>query len=125
VDILAHYPDLTENFLKSIKPTELGQIPAHPLDRCLDLFFMNTSELFTTVVSPQLSEDLLVQATLPYLSAGGNNHLLEIFEAAHSLALAVFAVPNNAAVAAKHLPFYLDNLFAVSPPPLHPSPTPY
>jgi hypothetical protein len=105
---------LTENFLKSIKPSELGQIPSHPLDRCLDLFFLNTSELFTTVVTPQFSEDLLIQAALPYLPAGGNNHLLEIFEAAHSLALAVFAIPNNASVAAKHVPFYLDNLFAVS-----------
>lgn len=114
VDILAHYPALAENFLKSIKPTELGHIPAHPLDRCLDLFFLNTSELFTTVVSPNFSEDLLIQAAMPYLGAGGNNHLLQIFEAAHSLALAVFAIPNNAAVAAKHLPFYIDNLFAVS-----------
>ncbi|KAL5003426.1 hypothetical protein BDV10DRAFT_45376 [Aspergillus recurvatus] len=115
VDILAQYPDLTENFLESIKPSELGQIPAHPLDRCLDLYFLNTSELLTTVVSPKFSEDLLIQAALPYLPAGGNNHLLEIFEAAHSLALAVFAIPNNAAVAAKHLPFYIDNLFAVFP----------
>ncbi|KAL2872645.1 putative peroxisomal membrane protein Pex17 [Aspergillus lucknowensis] len=115
VDILAHYPDLTENFLKSVKPSELGQIPDHPLDRCLDLFFLNTSELFTTVVSPKFSEDVLVQAALPYLPAGGNNHLLEIFEAAHSLVLAVFAVPNNATVATKHLPFYIDNLFAVFP----------
>ncbi|KAL4777555.1 hypothetical protein BDW60DRAFT_5303 [Aspergillus nidulans var. acristatus] len=115
VDILAQYPNLTENFLTSIKPSELGQIPAHPLDRCLDLYFLNTSELFTTVVSPKFSEDVLIQAALPYLPAGGNNHLLEIFEAAHSLVLAVFAIPNNAAVAAKHLPFYIDNLFAVFP----------
>ncbi|KAL3477357.1 hypothetical protein BJX99DRAFT_226448 [Aspergillus californicus] len=115
VDILAQYPDLTENFLENVKPSEIGQIPAHPLDRCLDLFFLNTSELFTTVLPPQFSEDLLVQATLPYLSAGGNSHLLEIFEAAHSLILAVFAIPNNAVVAAKHLPFYIDNLFAVFP----------
>jgi hypothetical protein len=114
VDILAQYPELTENFLTSIKPSELGQIPAHPLDRCLDLYFLNTSELFTTVISPKFSEDVLIQAALPYLPAGGNNHLLEIFEAAHSLVLAVFAIPNNAAVAAKHLPFYIDNLFAVS-----------
>ncbi|KAL4789961.1 hypothetical protein BDV19DRAFT_351811 [Aspergillus venezuelensis] len=115
VDILSHYPDLTENFLKSIKPTELGQIPAHPFDRCLDLYFLNTAELFTTVASPKFSEDLFIQAALPYLAAGGNNHLLEIFEAAHSLALAVFAIPRNAEVAAKHLPFYIDNLFAVFP----------
>ncbi|KAF5865177.1 hypothetical protein ETB97_005081 [Aspergillus alliaceus] len=115
VDILAQYPDLSENFLKSIKPNELGQIPAHPLERCLDLYFLNTSELFTPVLSSKLSEDLLICAAVPYLPAGGDNNLLEIFEAAHSVVLAVFAIPGNAHVAAKHLPFYIDNLFAVFP----------
>ncbi|PYI08924.1 hypothetical protein BO78DRAFT_363827 [Aspergillus sclerotiicarbonarius CBS 121057] len=115
VDILAHYPDLAENFLRSIKPSELGQIPDHPIERCLDLFFLNTSELFTPMLSPTCSEELLIAAAVPYLPAGGNNHLLEIFEAAHSAVLAVFAIPENAAVAAKHLPFYIDNLFAVFP----------
>lgn len=115
VDILSQYPDLAENFLQSVKPSELGQIPQHPIERCLDLYFLNTAELFTPVLSPKCSEELLTSATLPYLAAGGNNHLLEIFEAAHSVALAVFAIPGNAAIAARHLPFYVDNLFAVSP----------
>ncbi|KOC16138.1 peroxisomal membrane protein [Aspergillus flavus AF70] len=115
VDILAQYPDLSENFLRSIKPNEIGQIPAHPLERCLDLYFLNTSELFTPVLSPKFSEDVLVCAAVPYLPAGGDNNLLEIFEAAHSVVLAVFAIPGNAQVAAKHLPFYIDNLFAVFP----------
>ena len=114
VDILAQYPDLSENFLRSIKPNEIGQIPAHPLERCLDLYFLNTSELFTPVLSPKFSEDVLVCAAVPYLPARGDNNLLEIFEAAHSVVLAVFAIPGNAQVAAKHLPFYIDNLFAVS-----------
>lgn len=113
VDILSQYSDLTENFLRSIKPNELGQIPAHPHERCLDLFFLNTAELFAITLTPKASEELLVSATLPYLAAGANKHLLEIFEAAHSVVLAVFAIPNNAAVAARHLPFYIDNLFAV------------
>ncbi|KAF4270304.1 hypothetical protein CNMCM8812_005927 [Aspergillus fumigatus] len=115
VDILSQYPDLAENFLQSVKPSELGQIPQHPIERCLDLYFLNTAELFTPVLSPKCSEELLISATLPYLAAGGNNHLLEIFEAAHSVALAVFAIPGNAAIAARHLPFYVDNLFAVFP----------
>lgn len=113
VDILLQYPDLAENFLRSIKPSELGQIPAHPLERCLDLFFLNTAELFTFTLPPEPSEELLISASLPYLAAGANKLLLEIFEAAHSVVLAVFAIPENAAAAAKHLPFYIDNLFAV------------
>ncbi|RJE26264.1 Peroxisomal membrane protein Pex17 [Aspergillus sclerotialis] len=115
VDILLQYPDLAENFLRSIKPNELGQIPAHPLERCLDLFFLNTAELFTFVLPPEPSEELLISASLPYLAVGANRLLLEIFEAAHSVVLAVFAIPGNAAVAAKHLPFYIENLFAVFP----------
>ncbi|KAA8652354.1 hypothetical protein EYZ11_008680 [Aspergillus tanneri] len=115
VDILAQYPDLAENLLRSIKPNELGQIPAHPLERCLDLYFLNTAELFTLVLSPKCCEELLIAASIPYLPAGGNNHLLQIFEAAHSVLLAVFAIPDNANITAKHLPFYVDNLFAVFP----------
>ncbi|KAE8383350.1 hypothetical protein BDV26DRAFT_137638 [Aspergillus bertholletiae] len=115
VDILAQYPDLSENFLKGIKPNEIGQIPAHPLERCLDLYFLNTSEYFTPILSSKFSEDVLICAAVPYLPAGGDNNLLEIFEAAHSVVLAVFAIPGNAEVAAKHLPFYIDNLFAVFP----------
>lgn len=113
VDILAQYPNLVENFLRSIKPAELGQIPAHPLERCLDLYFLNTAELFTIILSPKASEELLLSAAVPYLAVAANQNLLEIFEAAHSVALAVFAIPNNAAISAKHLPFYIDNLFAV------------
>lgn len=113
VDILLQYPDLAENFLRSIRPTELGQIPAHPFERCLDLYFLNTAELFTFVLPSEPSEELLMSAALPYLAAGANRLLLEIFEAAHSVVLAVFAIPENAAVAAKHLPFYIENLFAV------------
>lgn len=113
VDILTQYPDLAENLLRSIKPNELGQIPGHPLERCLDLFFLNTAELFTIVLSEKASEELLISAAVPYLAAGANKHLLEIFEAAHSVVLAVFAIPKNGAIAAKHLPFYIDNLFAV------------
>jgi hypothetical protein len=113
IDLLTQYPDLAENFLRTIKPVELGQIPGHPLERCLDLFFLNTAEHFTLTLSPQSNEELIIPAASPYLAAGGNNHLLQIFEAAHSVVLAVFAAPQNAEVAAKHLPSYVDNLFTV------------
>ena len=114
IDILSQYPDLAENFLRSIKPSEIGQIPNHPVERCLDLFFLNVAEHFPLILTPDICEELLLSAAFPYLAAGANSLLLEIFEAAHSLVLVVFAVPQNADLAAKHLPFYIENLFAVS-----------
>lgn len=114
VDILSQYPDLAENFLRSIKPSDIGQIPSHPVERCLDLFFMNVAEHFPIVLPTAVNEELLLSAAFPYLAAGANPLLLEIFEAAHSVVLVVFAIPHNAELAGKHLPFYIENLFAVS-----------
>jgi hypothetical protein len=114
IDILAQYPELAESFLRTIKPIEMGHIPQHPLERCLDLFFLNTSEHLVLALPALANEELIIAAATPYLAAGGNNRLLEIFEAAHSVVLAVFSAPQNADITVKHLPFYVDNLFTVS-----------
>lgn len=114
IDILSQYLYLAQEFLEQIQPTTRNQIPGHPLDRCLDLFFLNTAEHFSLTLSPEVNERLLIAASLPYLAAGGNNNLLEIFEAAHSVVLAVLAAPRSADMAAKHLPYYVDTLFKVS-----------
>ncbi len=100
--------------MREICPQYLGQIPLHPLDRNLDLYFLNTVEHFTLVLSPATNEELVVVAATPYLASGGNNHLLEIFEAAHSVMLAVLFAPRSAHIAAKHIPFYVEALFKVS-----------
>ncbi|GAB7360127.1 hypothetical protein MBLNU230_g7890t1 [Neophaeotheca triangularis] len=115
LDVLAQYPAEAESFLLSVRPAEPNSIPQHPLDRCLDLFFLNTAEHFTLVLPAHTSEQLLVPAASPYLAAGANNHLLPIFEAAHSVMLAVFAAPQNAEVTARHLPPYTEALFRVFP----------
>lgn len=120
IDILSAYPSQSSEFLQSIAPVSLGQIPSHSLDRSLDLYFLNTAEHFALILSPQLNEDLLVTAATPYLAAGGNNHLLPIFEAAHSVMLSVLSAPQSADLAAKHLPFYIDALFRVFPNNLSP-----
>lgn len=98
-----------------MKSPDLSVIPQHPLDRYLDLFFLNTAEHFTLVLHSHTSEEVLVAAATPYLAAGGNNNLLAIFEAAHSVMLAVFSAPQNAELTTRHLPFYIDALFRVFP----------
>ncbi|KAI9659556.1 MAG: hypothetical protein M1821_001815 [Bathelium mastoideum] len=115
IDILNSYPIQSDHFIHGIRPLELGRIPQHPLDRCLDLYFLNTAEHFTLTLSPSTNEELLVPATSPYLVSGGNHHLLPIFEAAHSVMLAVLSAPQSAALTAQHLPFYVDALFKVFP----------
>jgi hypothetical protein len=120
IDILSNYPIQADAFLKEIRPAVPGEIPASPLDRCLDLYFLNTAEHFTLVLSAQTNEEVLVSAAIPYLASGGNSHLLQIFEAAHSVMLAVFSAPQSAAVAGQHLSFYIDALFSVFPENLSP-----
>lgn len=115
LDILAAYPLQAEAFLQVIRPAELGRIPHHPLDRCLDLFFLNTAENLTLAITPETTEELLMAAASPYLVTGGNINLLPIFEAAHSVTLSAFSAPRNAELTSKHLPFYVDALFKVFP----------
>lgn len=114
IDILSAYPRHVDSFTREIRPTSPGKIPSDPLERNLDLFFLNTVEHFTFVLPPEMNEDLLMAATTPYLATGENTNLLEIFEAAHSVTLAVFSAPQNAQIAASHVPFYVDTLFKVN-----------
>ncbi|KAL1305564.1 hypothetical protein AAFC00_007170 [Neodothiora populina] len=120
LDVLASYPLDAEDFLKSTAPSELGSIPDHPLERCLDLFFLNTAEQLSFGLTPSISEQLVIAAAMPYLTSGGNPKLLPIFEAAHSNMLAVFSTPQNVDITTKHLPFYVDALFQVFPHNLSP-----
>lgn len=122
IDILFKYPIQASSFLQAIKPTTLGTVPDNSLEKNLDLYFLNTAEHFTLILSPQLNEDLLVASASPYLAAtlNGNTSLLPIFEAAHSVMLAVLSAPQSAELTAKHLPFYIDALFRVFPENLSP-----
>lgn len=120
IDILSRYPAESRDFLKTIYPTEAGQIPSSPLQRNLDLFYLNTSEHFTLALSPSDNESLIVTPALPYLDPAANAQLREIFEAGHSAMLAVLAVPQNADLAARILPFYTESLFKSFPTNLSP-----
>lgn len=115
MDILGAHTVPSEAFIQTIKSTDHAAVPDHPLDRNLDLFFLNTAEHFTLTLPPNLSDELLIPAASPYLAAGGNNNLLPIFESAHSLMLAVFSAPQNTELTARHLPFYIEALFNVYP----------
>ena len=113
VDILSQYPVQAEAFLKEIRPAEIGHISDHPVDRCFDLYFLNTSEHFPLVLSVETNEDLLVKAATPYLGLGADQRLFEIFEAAHSVMLAVFAAPQCTDLTIRHIHHYFEALFKV------------
>lgn len=107
-----------EAYLRDIKPAELGKIPQHPLDRCMDIFFLNTAEHFTPVLDSNAANDLLIVAASPYLRVDGDRRLLEAFEAAHSIMLAIFAAPHNLELTAAQLEPYALVLFEVRHVPL-------
>jgi hypothetical protein len=114
IDILAQYPADAQLLLSEMQPRELGRMPSHPLDRCTDHFFLNTAEHFAPIVSTHVAETVIVAAAIPYLDPSGNRNLLHIFEAAHSVMLAVLATPQHVELAAALIPFYVGVLFKVS-----------
>ncbi|KAI9675402.1 MAG: hypothetical protein M1817_001306 [Caeruleum heppii] len=113
LDVLSRYADESTALLVAIRPQQLGRISAHPLDRCLDLYFLNASEHLTLVTPQSMSEELLVAAATPYLTSTGNINLVETFEAAHSLMLAILSAPQNAELSRRVIPFYVEALFEV------------
>ena len=113
IDILSNYPVQAEAFLVEVRPAQTDRIPEHPLDRRDDLFFLNTAEHFTLVLSLNTNEQLLISAARTYLGIGGDQRLLEMFEAAHSVMLAVLSAPQNVDLTVKYMPFYVEALFKV------------
>jgi hypothetical protein len=118
IDILSQYPPQSEKFLETIRPVDIGRIPPHPLDRLQDLFFLNTAEHFTLVLSPQTNQGFVFNAAAPYVDPQGDPRLGEIFEAAHSVMLAILAAPQNAELATRIVPFYIETLLRSFPKPL-------
>lgn len=120
LDILGMYPPQVQSFLMNIKPTTPGTVPPHALDRNLDLFFLNTAEHFYLLLPAQIGETLIVPVVTAYLAAGASNNLLPLFEAAHSVTLAMFSAPQNVAGTIRYLPFYVNSLFGAFPAHLSP-----
>ncbi|KAK6428362.1 hypothetical protein LTR95_015495 [Oleoguttula sp. CCFEE 5521] len=115
LDVLGSHPVQVQRFIEAIRSPHLGTIPQHPLDRNLDLFYLNTAEHLALAIPELAAEDLLVAACKPYLVAGREERLLPSFEAAHSTMLAAFSVPHNAGLAGRHMPFYIDALLRMFP----------
>ena len=115
IDILAQEPRQAEAFLNEIRPHDFGKLSVHPYERSLDLFFLNTAENFVSILPQDYCEQVLLATASPYLGTGGDLRLVNIFEAAHSVYLAVFSFSRNYALTVKHLPQYIDTLFSVFP----------
>jgi hypothetical protein len=113
VDILSAYPAHVEELMQSIRPDPINVIPASPVDRASSLYFLNTAEHFALSLPPPMLE-VLVAAAGPYLSTATYPLL---FEAAHSVVLAVLCVSHNTAALATS---YADTLFGAFPRSLSP-----
>ncbi|KAL8728290.1 MAG: hypothetical protein Q9166_005497 [cf. Caloplaca sp. 2 TL-2023] len=116
VDIISQYPIFAEVLLSEIGPTEAGAIAQHPLDRRLDIYFLDTAEHFAPVLDTKVANGLLTTAASPYLDFNDDQRSPEAFEAAHSVMLAVLSAPQNVDLATQHLEQYINLLFRVCHP---------
>ncbi len=113
IDILSQYPTSAGTFLKKTQPTEIGRIPQHPLDRCMDLFFLTAAEHLAFILDADIATELLTFAASPYLSTDGDPRLLPISEAAHCVMLNLLSAPHNVDIAASQIESYVSLLFQV------------
>ncbi|KAG7290430.1 hypothetical protein NEMBOFW57_000431 [Staphylotrichum longicolle] len=122
LDTLTRYGAPSAAFLASIKPAvpqPPHPIPAHPLHRTLDLFYLNTAEHLPLHLSPQECDALIVQPATTYLTTTlatpTTPRMVQLFEAAHSAVLSCLSCPHNARLTADLVPFYAETLFASFP----------
>ena len=115
LDILSRYPEQTQAFLQEIAPPSQGQISAHPIDRNLDLFFLNTAEHLVPILPPEFNQNVVLAAAVPYMKVQGSASLKEIFEAAHSATLSVLIAPQNEELVSLQIPFYIETLLSSFP----------
>ncbi|MCJ1398304.1 hypothetical protein MMC11_001501 [Xylographa trunciseda] len=115
IDILSSYPAEAEVFLREIQFQSSSNIPEHPHERCNDLFFLNAAEQFALCLPKSIVDELFIPSASRYLGVGNDRRLLESFEAAHSVVLAVFSCPQNHELVIQYLPFYITTLFRAFP----------
>lgn len=118
IDILTQYPAACNALLQEIKPPSPGVIPAHPLLRTLDLFYLNLAEhLPLSLPSWEACDALIVQPATTYLShsAALSARMVELFESAHSAVLSALSCPDNAPLTVQLAPFYADTLLKSFP----------
>ncbi|KAK2004904.1 peroxin 8 [Colletotrichum falcatum] len=117
LDILARFGDACVSFLGETKPPHAGAVPPSPLDRTLDLFYMNVSEHLPLNMPTEACDSLVVRPATAYLTHTGTMTptMVELFEAAHSAMLSVLSCPHNGPLTVSLVPFYIDALFASFP----------
>ena len=113
IDVLAQPACRIQVIFHEMMPGKLGTIALHPLDRYNDLFFFNTVEHFTSVISSQANEDFILAAAMPYLDIDGDPRLAEIHEAAHSVVLSIFSGSDDIDVVGRNIGSYSEALFKV------------
>lgn len=122
IDTLVPYPEACATLLQSVKRTDSSVIPAHPLDRTLDLCYLSFAEHFPLNLPPDACDALIVQPAMAYLthSAPISGRMVELFEAAHSAILSVLSCPHNGDLIVKLAPFYSETLFTSFPTQISP-----
>ena len=113
IDIVSQYPKRADELMHEIQPTETGTIPQHPLDRSMDLYYLNLADAFVPILDTTATVDLIMAVASSYLGVNGDSRLLQLFEAAHSVMLAVLAAPHNSDLALTQIEPYTNLLFQV------------
>ncbi|KAG5984764.1 hypothetical protein E4U55_003276 [Claviceps digitariae] len=122
LDVLSSDALASETFLREIRPADARIMApsssSTPLDKTLDLYYLNIAEHFPLSLSTDACETLLVKPAMAYISQEEGGPLSppsmtkkEIFESAHSVILSALSCPQHSALTIQIAPFYIVKLF--------------
>ena len=122
IDLLTSSRPHALEFFTSILPSSLGYIPSHPVDRGMDLYFLNVAEHFTLLLPADVVADKIIGAAKPYLDLSATpraelqgTQMKTLIEAAHSATLSALSAPHMSAPAAHLLGPYAETLLRSFP----------
>ncbi|KAG6014072.1 hypothetical protein E4U43_006962 [Claviceps pusilla] len=123
LDVLSSDARASETFLREIRPPDVNSSSSSssstPLDKTLDLYYLNVAEHFPLSLSTDACEALLVKPAMAYLSQEQepmssrppSTTRKELFESAHSVILSALSCPQHSALTIQIAPFYIVKLF--------------
>ncbi|BFZ60355.1 hypothetical protein YB2330_001391 [Saitoella coloradoensis] len=115
LDIICQRPGEADKLLTEMAPSVQPETIYHPINMSTSLFFLNMSEHLAPVISPLLFKEIVFPVAQAYMKTPVQVPCRPLFEAAHSVVLALIMAPQMKEMASEVVVGYAQNTLTAFP----------